>query len=851
MGRADGYSVRDNHLISEPTGRERAVVVRVGDGSLHPGWLAEDRSFDLIVDYYGSTPGRWDGTADLVVENHGSKWQGLHRLLTEHPFIADRYRHVWFPDDDIDTDAATIDSVFDLHEELALGLSQPALTADSYFTHLATLAHPGITARLMNFVEVMVPVFSRETLRACFDTFDLSRSGFGLDLVWQTILPGLGLRSAILDAVTVRHTRPVGTGTLYDGMAEQPGDEGIRVARRFGSPSPTRLRVEELVLPDGERLSGIPALRAVTAWFPHPTIQTTPVWDTYRADLLSQLQESADPPVPPPPLALPPRLHAEPTTPSSEPEGPLAVVVAPASGSSVAALWTRAGFATIKVKHPDQVARNAGRILGHRTRILDIRCRDLTTIERAVEVAEALGALALVSVPAEAVRCGHGTDPRITAVYHCCPTCLRTWLNLADRNTVLTTSSDSVRAWFGTHAPGVDLIGPLEEADRRTVAAADRPADVEPMTVAVLFDREDDLGPVTDAVAHQRGLLSPCDLVAVPRGDADAWTALASAPGPDRVLILDVQDRPDPWMVAAHRQAVKSADDPAGAEQRGEVVVSRGHAGFGDGLGIVEAVVADCAPLLAPADRCSVARDDLPLVAPLLRDPRSSAHTPIGWLVRHRPAQRLAPPTHSGRPFRSLASVRRGTMLDVFATGAPVDGAPAQLTYWSHTHRAQELVLHRFVAITDRQAQRLAPAEATRGLRTLDLLRSLITEDLLGHEAAATAAISAVQDAAAAGRSWTIAVESDDHRLAALYATIETLVGEGRLRSDSVRVDVSDDTPATLRLGADLCLARDDRPWSPGLPVPLIDALDLPTWLTALYQAEGSRPPADPTDPLE
>lgn len=209
------------------------VLARVGDDSLHPNWLADDRNFDLAIDYYGDENGKHQDSCDFYHASKGGKWGGLTRLFHENPIYANGYEAVWMPDDDILTSASTISSMFELQQEIAVGLAQPALTQDSYFSHAITLEHRNFSLRVTNFVEVMAPVFTRSALHLCLPTFSESVSGWGLDGAWQAILEAEGVRSAIFDCLPVRHTRPVGGGDLYRRLQVDVNHEWNRLSAKY------------------------------------------------------------------------------------------------------------------------------------------------------------------------------------------------------------------------------------------------------------------------------------------------------------------------------------------------------------------------------------------------------------------------------------------------------------------------------------------------------------------------------------------------------------------------------------------------------------------------------------------
>ncbi|HEX2010597.1 MAG TPA: DUF707 domain-containing protein [Roseateles sp.] len=217
--------------------RRNLVILRAGDQSLHPQWIAAPgRNFDLLVSYYGRTPGRHCDSCDIYEHRPGPKWPCIGALLDAHPQLIERYDAVWLPDDDLAADTATLVRMFDLFHAHGLQLAQPALTRNSYYTFDTLLQQPGYVLRHMGFVEVMAPLFSRAALQRCRETFALSRIGWGLDFVWPGLIDNASRRRiAVLDATPVHHTRPVRGGDLYKNHPDaDPYEDERRVLAQYG-----------------------------------------------------------------------------------------------------------------------------------------------------------------------------------------------------------------------------------------------------------------------------------------------------------------------------------------------------------------------------------------------------------------------------------------------------------------------------------------------------------------------------------------------------------------------------------------------------------------------------------------
>lgn len=200
--------------MNQPHARRNLVILRAGDNSLHPEWIEGPRHFDLLISYYGSTPDCHRSDADHYEMRKGPKWSCIAELLAERPELLAQYDSFWFPDDDLSANTDTLNRMFALFHGLGLDLAQPALTRNSYFSWSLLLQQEGHVARYSQFVEVMAPLFTRESLPKCLPSFAESRSGWGLDWVWPTVLAPHAPKIAILDATPVWHTRPIG-GELY------------------------------------------------------------------------------------------------------------------------------------------------------------------------------------------------------------------------------------------------------------------------------------------------------------------------------------------------------------------------------------------------------------------------------------------------------------------------------------------------------------------------------------------------------------------------------------------------------------------------------------------------------------
>lgn len=219
------------------------ALFRAGKSSLHPQAVQRlhEQNFDYALSWFGDehpdTLGMADGAAFVHMQK-GAKWPGLERTLATHWDTIQKYEYVWLPDDDLLCEPEQISRMFSICSDLRLDLAQPALTRDSYFSHLITMQHSEFQLRFTNFVEIMAPVFSIDMLSRVFSTIVGNISGWGLDSLWPRMTQ-IG-RVAIIDDTPVKHTRPVG-GPNYAFNADvgmTAGQEALLVMTRYNIDTP-------------------------------------------------------------------------------------------------------------------------------------------------------------------------------------------------------------------------------------------------------------------------------------------------------------------------------------------------------------------------------------------------------------------------------------------------------------------------------------------------------------------------------------------------------------------------------------------------------------------------------------
>lgn len=180
--------------------RKNYVIVSVGDGSLHRQLCYDTANFDLHLLVYDDTYNKYLGDSKFVCKLKGYKMDMSFQYFQMHPQFIEQYDYFLLLDDDIQISVDSVNKLFELMKEYRLKIAQPSLS-NSYYTYEHTLHNPMCTIRYTNFVEMMMPCFSREALMAVMDTFEEHVRWCGIEYHWPLLINSNKRDIAIVDSV--------------------------------------------------------------------------------------------------------------------------------------------------------------------------------------------------------------------------------------------------------------------------------------------------------------------------------------------------------------------------------------------------------------------------------------------------------------------------------------------------------------------------------------------------------------------------------------------------------------------------------------------------------------------------
>lgn len=202
------HPVKEEKVRLDGSYKKNAVFVPVGKESLHRQLLKGDADFDLHLLIYDGSYNKFCNDSDFVACDAGYKMDMTYRYLHRHPELFEKYEYFFLLDDDIVISTEDVNRLFSMMREYQLKIAQPSLVM-SYYTYKHTAFHPFYILRYTNFVEMMMPCFSRDALKAVLPTFEQKIRWCGIEMHWPVLVGSNHKDMAIVDAVSAKHTRPV------------------------------------------------------------------------------------------------------------------------------------------------------------------------------------------------------------------------------------------------------------------------------------------------------------------------------------------------------------------------------------------------------------------------------------------------------------------------------------------------------------------------------------------------------------------------------------------------------------------------------------------------------------------
>jgi hypothetical protein len=164
------------------------VFTSAGDNTdFHTLWFNGVINYDVYVIYYGDKDKNYElykSKVTFIERRKGSKFQNFLYFFNTYPEIIDRYDRFFIVDDDIIMSATDITTMFVIAEKTGIKICQPSLTKESKISHAVTCNIKDSILHYTNFIEVNVPLFSKEALYTFMPYMNDKLIGWGIDFLY-------------------------------------------------------------------------------------------------------------------------------------------------------------------------------------------------------------------------------------------------------------------------------------------------------------------------------------------------------------------------------------------------------------------------------------------------------------------------------------------------------------------------------------------------------------------------------------------------------------------------------------------------------------------------------------------
>ena len=177
----------------------------------------EKRNYDVcLINYLPKNQQliNWILLSKYYAESEGFKFELIFNLLNQNKQLM-KYSYYYMPDEDVNLSVENINKLFEIMKKYKLNIGQPSLIGND----IDDSPMPNVKLRLCDYVNLTNPAFSNSALEKCLWSFDISKSGWGLDYLWAEILQNK--KMAIIDEITGTITRKMAEGNLYQKLSEK------------------------------------------------------------------------------------------------------------------------------------------------------------------------------------------------------------------------------------------------------------------------------------------------------------------------------------------------------------------------------------------------------------------------------------------------------------------------------------------------------------------------------------------------------------------------------------------------------------------------------------------------------
>jgi hypothetical protein len=241
------YLLINKETFEQNNTNKLLLFTSAGDNTqFYDNWCSDNRNYDIWLVYYGDNEdnyNKYSKYVNRIWKRKGTKFQNLYYIYNQNYNELMKYNRFYISDDDIIINTDNINKLFNISIEYDLWICQSSYTPESKISHDITARSENNILRYSNFIEVGVPIFSKDALKKFMKYYDPKLVEWGVDFlfIWANG-KDIDNKYAIIDSISC--TNPHDNQKNYkkreiDNIAEHKDAPSIwnKYASEIGCPS--------------------------------------------------------------------------------------------------------------------------------------------------------------------------------------------------------------------------------------------------------------------------------------------------------------------------------------------------------------------------------------------------------------------------------------------------------------------------------------------------------------------------------------------------------------------------------------------------------------------------------------
>ena len=215
------------------------IFIPVGDNCEALSWIEsllniESCEINYLLVYYGEDEKfhkRFKNSKIKIIYDQGpSKFEKFLKYVNSGDIMIQNHELFWIVDDDVRISIESAIEFFNSFKRNNLEIAQPGCLGFAMGKQLVR-RNLRYEMRFTNYVDGMAPIFSKNALEICLQTFEDCQSGRGIDHVWAALLGNPKDKIAVIDSALMIHMNP--SGSNYTRFERTIDEQYRKIQNRY------------------------------------------------------------------------------------------------------------------------------------------------------------------------------------------------------------------------------------------------------------------------------------------------------------------------------------------------------------------------------------------------------------------------------------------------------------------------------------------------------------------------------------------------------------------------------------------------------------------------------------------